>query len=100
MPLRLCVCVCVCVCLCVCSLADVLDVKTLGCVPAEECEVVTRVEIFPQTTIYTMTRSCCDTDLCNASPSLPLTSRLPLALAALTAMLLAAPSSRDRKSVV
>ncbi|XP_062322319.1 sperm acrosome membrane-associated protein 4-like [Osmerus eperlanus] len=60
--------------------ADVLDVKMLGCVRAEECEVVTRVEIFPNTTFYTMTSSCCDTDLCNTAPSLPLSTRLPLAV--------------------
>ncbi|XP_067094833.1 protein Bouncer-like [Osmerus mordax] len=72
--------------------ADVLDVKMLGCVRAEECEVVTRVEIFPNTTFYTMTRSCCDTDLCNTAPSLPLTTPLPLAVASLSAIFLAAPS--------
>ena len=78
----------------VCSLADVLDVKILGCVRAEECELVTRVEIFPNMTFYTMTRSCCDTDLCNAAPSLPLITRLPLAMASLSAIFLAAPSVR------
>ncbi|XP_072316872.1 protein Bouncer-like [Eucyclogobius newberryi] len=52
--------------------ADVLDVKTLGCAKAEECSVVSTVELFPNKTVFTMTKHCCDTPFCNSGhkPSL------------------------------
>nr|XP_057941016.1 sperm acrosome membrane-associated protein 4-like [Doryrhamphus excisus] len=47
--------------------ADVLDVKTLGCVKAEECDVETTVELFSNNTIFVMTKRCCDASFCNAA---------------------------------
>ncbi|XP_057690656.1 protein Bouncer-like [Corythoichthys intestinalis] len=43
---------------------DSLDVKTLGCVKLEECNVETTVEFF-NNTIFVMTKHCCDTPFCN-----------------------------------
>uniref|UniRef100_A0A3P9JKP9 UPAR/Ly6 domain-containing protein n=1 Tax=Oryzias latipes TaxID=8090 RepID=A0A3P9JKP9_ORYLA len=47
--------------------ADALDIKTLGCVMAEECEVEMAVELFPNRTIFAMTKYCCDTPYCNSA---------------------------------
>ncbi|XP_034030733.1 sperm acrosome membrane-associated protein 4-like [Thalassophryne amazonica] len=47
--------------------ADLLDVKTLGCVKAEECDVVTAVELYDNKTIFVMTKHCCNTPFCNAA---------------------------------
>uniref|UniRef100_A0A667X8J1 UPAR/Ly6 domain-containing protein n=1 Tax=Myripristis murdjan TaxID=586833 RepID=A0A667X8J1_9TELE len=49
----------------------VLDIKTLGCVKEEECEAVTTVELFSNTTVFVMTKYCCDTPFCNAGHKLP-----------------------------
>ncbi|XP_061771624.1 protein Bouncer-like isoform X2 [Nerophis ophidion] len=46
--------------------ADVLDVKTLGCVKAEECNMETTVELFSNNTVFVMTKHCCDTPFCNS----------------------------------
>ncbi|XP_061531275.1 sperm acrosome membrane-associated protein 4-like [Phycodurus eques] len=46
---------------------DVLDVKTLGCVKAEECNVETTVELVSKNTVFVMTKHCCDTPFCNAA---------------------------------
>ncbi|XP_054638508.1 sperm acrosome membrane-associated protein 4-like [Dunckerocampus dactyliophorus] len=47
--------------------ADVLDVKTLGCAKAEECNVETTVELFSNNTIFVMNKDCCDTSFCNSA---------------------------------
>ncbi|KAK2844557.1 hypothetical protein Q5P01_011216 [Channa striata] len=47
--------------------ADILDVKTLGCVKAEECDVESTMELFFNKTIFVMTRHCCDTPFCNTA---------------------------------
>ncbi|XP_028281266.1 sperm acrosome membrane-associated protein 4-like [Parambassis ranga] len=52
--------------------ADSLDVKTLGCVKAEECGVETTVELFSNQTIFVMTKHCCDTSFCNSAHKLPI----------------------------
>ncbi|XP_014057584.1 sperm acrosome membrane-associated protein 4 isoform X3 [Salmo salar] len=70
---------------------DVLDVKLLGCVKAKECELVTNVEIFSNTTIYVMTRHCCDTHFCNTGHTLPLNTLLSLALTTITVIHLSSP---------
>ncbi|XP_059909799.1 sperm acrosome membrane-associated protein 4-like [Gadus macrocephalus] len=46
---------------------DLLDVKTLGCVKTEECSAETSLELYPNATLYTMTKHCCDTAFCNAA---------------------------------
>ncbi|XP_055084070.1 protein Bouncer-like [Periophthalmus magnuspinnatus] len=62
--------------------ADVLDVKILGCAKAEECNVMTTVELYPNQTIFTMTKHCCDTPFCNSAHTLPRNS-LPLCVVVL-----------------
>uniref|UniRef100_A0A3B4T722 UPAR/Ly6 domain-containing protein n=1 Tax=Seriola dumerili TaxID=41447 RepID=A0A3B4T722_SERDU len=64
--------------------ADVLDVKTLGCVKEEECDVETTVELFPNKTIFVMTKHCCDTPFCNSAHNLPIYTLLYLTVAFLT----------------
>lgn len=65
------------------STADTLDVKTLGCVKAEECGLETTVELFSNKTIFVMTKHCCDTPFCNSAHKLPITTLLYLAVAVL-----------------
>ncbi|XP_035493311.1 sperm acrosome membrane-associated protein 4-like [Scophthalmus maximus] len=65
--------------------ADVLDVKTLGCVKAEECDVETTVELFPNRTVFVMTKRCCDTPFCNSAHTCPICTLLYLTVALLTA---------------
>uniref|UniRef100_A0A3Q1EBG8 Sperm acrosome membrane-associated protein 4-like n=1 Tax=Acanthochromis polyacanthus TaxID=80966 RepID=A0A3Q1EBG8_9TELE len=64
--------------------ADSLDVKTLGCVKAEECGVETTVELFSNNTIFVMTKHCCDTPFCNSAHKLPIYTLLYLTAASLT----------------
>ncbi|XP_071766981.1 sperm acrosome membrane-associated protein 4-like [Centroberyx gerrardi] len=70
--------------------AGFLDVKKKGCLKAAMCNATEEVNVpgSSNTTIYTMTKTCCDTDLCNAAPGLPSTTALPLALATATAVLM------------
>lgn len=63
------------------SLADVLDIKTLGCVKAEECEVETTVELFSNKTIFVLTRHCCETPFCNTAHKHPVYTLLYLTVA-------------------
>lgn len=65
------------------SLADVLDIKTSGCVKAEECEVVTTLELFFNKTVFVLTRHCCDTPFCNTAHKLPIYTLLYLTVALL-----------------
>ncbi|CAL8247200.1 unnamed protein product [Lota lota] len=51
---------------------DLLDVKTQGCVKTEECSAETTLELYPNATLYTMTKHCCDTAFCNAAHTLPI----------------------------
>ncbi|KAM8884917.1 sperm acrosome membrane-associated protein 4-like [Synchiropus picturatus] len=69
--------------------AGVMDVTMKGCLKASECNKTTQVN-FPGTsnnTLYSMTRTCCDTDLCNAAPGMPGGPMLPLAIATLATLL-------------
>lgn len=61
-----------------------LDIKTLGCVKAEECGVENTVEFFSNNTIYVMTKHCCSTPFCNSAPKLQITTLFYLAVAVLT----------------
>ncbi|KAJ8004928.1 hypothetical protein DPEC_G00141380 [Dallia pectoralis] len=70
---------------------DALDIKFMGCLKAEDCEEVTRVDIFSNNTIYVMNRHCCDTNFCNAAPTLPLNTILSLSLTTITIMHLSSP---------
>ncbi|XP_008289768.1 sperm acrosome membrane-associated protein 4-like [Stegastes partitus] len=71
--------------------AGFLDIKMKGCLKEAECNKTEQVN-FPSsgnTTVYAMTKTCCDTDLCNAAPGLPGTPGLSLAFAAISAVLMA-----------
>ncbi|KAM9852104.1 protein Bouncer-like [Aulostomus maculatus] len=76
--------------------ADVLDVKTLGCVKAEECNVETTVQLFANKTIYVMTKHCCDTPFCNSAHKLPVNTLPYLAAAILITRLLTDTSTRSQ----
>ncbi|XP_030248881.1 sperm acrosome membrane-associated protein 4-like [Sparus aurata] len=67
--------------------ADTLDIKTLGCVKAEECGEETIVELFSNNTIFVMTKHCCDTPFCNSAHKLRVTTLLYLTVAVLTSWL-------------
>ncbi|XP_051928603.1 prostate stem cell antigen-like [Hippocampus zosterae] len=65
-----------------------VDVTMKGCLAKAECDTTTDVN-FPSsgnTTIYKMTKTCCDSDLCNGAPTI---SRGPLILSTIAALLLA-----------
>ncbi|TMS18064.1 sperm acrosome membrane-associated protein 4 [Larimichthys crocea] len=72
--------------------ASFVDISMKGCLAVAECNQTKEVN-FPSSTsnstVYTMTKTCCSTDLCNAAPGLPATSGLNLALATFTALFVA-----------
>nr|XP_046254353.1 sperm acrosome membrane-associated protein 4-like [Scatophagus argus] len=61
--------------------ADTLDIKTLGCVKAEECSMESTVELFSNTTIFAMIKHCCDTPFCNSAHNLQIITFLYLTAA-------------------
>ncbi|XP_029920265.1 prostate stem cell antigen-like [Myripristis murdjan] len=68
--------------------AGFMNIKMKGCLEVAKCNKTENVDFPTQdnTTIYSMTKTCCDTDLCNAAPGLPRSTALPLTLATLTAV--------------
>ncbi|KAM9824808.1 prostate stem cell antigen-like [Neosynchiropus ocellatus] len=69
--------------------AGFMDVTMKGCLEASQCNKTSQVN-FPgssNNTLYSMTKTCCDTDLCNAAPGMPGGPVLPLALATLATLL-------------
>ncbi|XP_075962603.1 sperm acrosome membrane-associated protein 4-like [Anarhichas minor] len=71
--------------------AGFVTIKKKGCIKMAQCNKTEEVN-FPadsNTTLYTMTKTCCSTDLCNAAPGLPGTSGLSLTLATITALFMA-----------
>ncbi|XP_029587176.1 sperm acrosome membrane-associated protein 4 [Salmo trutta] len=63
--------------------AKFLEIKTKGCLNRNDCNKVTQTT-FPSisnTTVYSVNKTCCSSDLCNAAPGLPRMSILHLALA-------------------
>ncbi|KAK5854972.1 hypothetical protein PBY51_005118 [Eleginops maclovinus] len=71
-----------------------LDVKRKGCLELAKCNKTEQVNLpysssSSNTTVYTMTKTCCSTDLCNAAPGLPGASGMSLALATVTALFMA-----------
>ncbi|XP_056275415.1 sperm acrosome membrane-associated protein 4 [Pseudoliparis swirei] len=72
--------------------ASFLDIKKKGCLEVSKCNMTENVNFSTSdsnTTIYTMTKTCCNTNLCNAAPGLPATPVLSLALATITALFVA-----------
>ncbi|XP_049902740.1 sperm acrosome membrane-associated protein 4-like [Epinephelus moara] len=76
--------------------ADTLDVKTLGCVKADECGVETTVALFSNSTIFVMTKHCCDTPFCNSAHRLSIATLLCLTVAVLTTWHLTEASTGSR----
>ncbi|XP_040909309.1 prostate stem cell antigen [Toxotes jaculatrix] len=72
--------------------AGVLDISMKGCLAEAECNKTQQVN-FPSdnsnSTVYTMTKTCCSTDLCNAAPGLPVASGVSLTIATVTALFVA-----------
>ncbi|MCJ8735579.1 hypothetical protein PDJAM_G00248760 [Pangasius djambal] len=70
--------------------AGVIKLRMSGCLNIAECNKTTDVP-FPSgsnTSIYQMTKTCCDTDLCNTAAPLANTHTLVLAIASLASLLL------------
>ncbi|PWA15197.1 hypothetical protein CCH79_00008633, partial [Gambusia affinis] len=68
-----------------------LKLKMKGCLEVANCNKTGNVN-FPSssnTTIYSMTKTCCNTDLCNAAPGLPGASALSLTAVAMFSLLAA-----------
>ncbi|XP_033492127.1 sperm acrosome membrane-associated protein 4 [Epinephelus lanceolatus] len=72
--------------------AKVIDIQMKGCLEVAKCNMTEDVN-FPSsssnTTVYSMTKTCCNTELCNAAPGLPGASGLSLAFAAVAALFMA-----------
>uniref|UniRef100_UPI0037E7004E sperm acrosome membrane-associated protein 4-like n=1 Tax=Semicossyphus pulcher TaxID=241346 RepID=UPI0037E7004E len=70
-----------------------VDVSMKGCLKVAECNKTKDVMVpgtSPNSTsAYSMTKTCCNTDLCNAAPGQPGASGLSLALATVTALFVA-----------
>ncbi|KAK5613529.1 hypothetical protein CRENBAI_020439 [Crenichthys baileyi] len=69
----------------------VLKIKMKGCLKVSECNKTEDVN-FPQTSntsFYSMTKTCCNTDLCNVAPGLPGASGLSLAAVTISSLLAA-----------
>ncbi|XP_077362181.1 sperm acrosome membrane-associated protein 4-like [Festucalex cinctus] len=67
--------------------AGFMDIRMKGCLAKAECNVTKDVN-FPSssnTTIYKMTKTCCNSNLCNSAPGI---SGGPLVLATVIALLL------------
>ncbi|XP_069032781.1 sperm acrosome membrane-associated protein 4-like [Embiotoca jacksoni] len=71
--------------------AGFVDIKKKGCLKEADCGKTENVAVpnISNSSIYSMTKTCCNTDLCNAVPGLPATSGLSLALAAVSALFVA-----------
>ncbi|XP_056098836.1 sperm acrosome membrane-associated protein 4-like [Rhinichthys klamathensis goyatoka] len=65
--------------------ASVLDIKVMGCLPMEACNMTTYVEFLTNKTLYTMKTTCCEEDFCNSAPAV----QLSIAPLLLTILLLA-----------
>ncbi|XP_026156882.1 sperm acrosome membrane-associated protein 4 [Mastacembelus armatus] len=68
--------------------AGVVAVKMKGCLAPSDCNK-TQDTTFPSisnSTVYSMTKTCCNSDLCNAAPGLPVASELNLVLATIAAL--------------
>ncbi|KAL7858674.1 hypothetical protein AOLI_G00187760 [Acnodon oligacanthus] len=66
--------------------AGFVEVRMKGCLAVAECNKTTDVNFPSNSTLYKMTKTCCNTDLCNAAPGLSLHT-LTLAVASITSLL-------------
>lgn len=64
--------------------AGFLEVKMKGCLAVAQCNKTENVN-FPSnsSTVYTMTKTCCNTDLCNSAPGRSHVSALMMTLTAI-----------------
>ncbi|TDH03932.1 hypothetical protein EPR50_G00147190 [Perca flavescens] len=69
--------------------AGYFDIKKKGCLAVAKCNMTEQVTFGGNNTFYSMTMTCCNTDLCNAAPGLPGTSALSLTLTTITALFVA-----------
>ncbi|XP_059205083.1 sperm acrosome membrane-associated protein 4 [Centropristis striata] len=70
--------------------ATFLEIKKKGCLEEAMCNKTSETtlpESLSNTTIYTITKTCCEGNLCNAAPGL--TSGLSLTLASIIALFMA-----------
>ncbi|CAI5691126.1 unnamed protein product [Oreochromis niloticus] len=63
-----------------------LDIKMKGCLAVANCNKTEDVDFGTNKTVYKMTKTCCNTDLCNAAPGVPGIPTLTLALATISAV--------------
>uniref|UniRef100_H2RP87 Lymphocyte antigen-6, epidermis n=1 Tax=Takifugu rubripes TaxID=31033 RepID=H2RP87_TAKRU len=66
-------------------------VKYKGCLAEAKCNKTVNVNFPPSntnSTVYTMTETCCNTNLCNGAPGLPGGSGVGVALATIAALFL------------
>ncbi|XP_041665929.1 sperm acrosome membrane-associated protein 4 [Cheilinus undulatus] len=73
--------------------AGFVNISMKGCLKLAECNT-TKDVTFPgsdpnSTSVYSMTKTCCNTELCNTAPGLPGSSGLSLTLATVTALFVA-----------
>ncbi|KAM4549504.1 lymphocyte antigen 6G6e-like [Fundulus diaphanus] len=66
-----------------------IKIKTKGCIKVANCNTTERVTFGSNTTFYALTKTCCNTDLCNMAPGLPGASGLSLAAVTLFYLLVA-----------
>ncbi|XP_004549037.1 sperm acrosome membrane-associated protein 4 [Maylandia zebra] len=60
-----------------------VDIKMKGCLAVAKCNKTEDVDFGTNRTVYKMTKTCCNTNLCNAAPGTP---TLTLALATISAV--------------
>ncbi|XP_012686974.1 sperm acrosome membrane-associated protein 4 [Clupea harengus] len=71
--------------------AKFVKIGKKGCLARAKCNMTESIN-WPKNSssaIYTITNTCCDTDLCNAAPGLPRVGTLPLAIATLLTVITA-----------
>lgn len=73
---------------CVSSAVSAIDITMKGCLPVAECNQTSETTIAHNSVLYSLNKTCCNTDLCNAAPGLPGASGVGLALATVTAVLM------------
>ncbi|CAL8299256.1 unnamed protein product [Lota lota] len=68
-----------------------VDIKTKGCLPLLACNSNENIPVpgMPNTNLFQITKTCCNTDLCNAAPGPNALPLLPLLLTSLTSLLMA-----------
>ncbi|XP_060949358.1 lymphocyte antigen 6 complex locus protein G6d-like [Limanda limanda] len=71
------------------AVTAVLKTMQKGCLKEAECNKTTDKGVISKYPLFSTTKTCCNTDLCNAAPGLPGASGLSLALATITALLMA-----------